>query len=113
MPSFPTSLQPVRGSVLEPRNGRVVDYAGDGTARVRSLFAGTKGTFKLKFLLNAADTVTLRDFCDDNEDATISFLWDEDGQTYSTRIGPAGLRVSLADGDGDLRRCELDLVIVA
>lgn len=112
MPSWPAEGVPVRGSVLTPRAGRVEDFAGDGTARVRKMFTGQKGTFRIRMLLTAAELATVRAFCDANEIATFDFTWAEDGNTYQVKIAGDGLRVTLRDGAGDLRDAEIDLVIV-
>lgn len=110
MASFP-AIPPSEGSFLDPRDGRVEDAAGDGTARIRKLFAGRKGTFKLKFILDQAERDTLVTFCDANETATIDFTWIEDGLTYQVKIGKGGLRIK--PGQAERRDAEIDLVIVS
>ncbi len=108
MPSFP-AIPPSKGSYLDPRDGRVVDFAGDNGARVRKL-GPTKGVFKLKFELDAADHTTLKSFCDSNELATFDFTWVEDGLTYQVKIGAGGLRIK--PGEAEMRDADLDLLIV-
>lgn len=106
MPSFP-ALDPAKGSYFEPRDGRVLDFDGDGTVLVRKLHAD-KGTFKLKYELNAASRGTLMTFYDATPTAIFDFTWIEDGLTYQVRFGK---RPVIKPGEVEYREVDVELVI--
>jgi hypothetical protein len=109
VPSFP-ALDPSKGSRFEPREPRVVDFAGDGTARIRTLHADGKGTFRLKFELDAADRATLMNFFAANPTSTFDFTWIEDGATYQVRFARAPV---ITPGEVEHRDVDVDLVVMS
>lgn len=89
-PAYP-SLFVSKESHRSRRDGRSEDVLGDGSARVRKLFAD-----KFDFAIvhpsidNSTDLATLRTFIAAHETDDIDFTW-VDGNVYVVRIGKGGL----------------------
>lgn len=91
-PVYPTLAIDPKESQRQPRDGREEDYAGDGTGRVRKLYAD-KSDFVIKHpQLNATDATTLTTFYNTNSTAKIDFTWPEDGLVYTVVFGKGALR---------------------
>jgi hypothetical protein len=106
--SFP-ALDPSKGSFLDPRDGRVIDYDGDGKVLVRKLHDDA-GTFKLKFEVDAADRATLMAHYAAHELAIFDFAWIEDGVTYQVKYVKAPV---IHPGEVEHRDVDVELAIAA
>ena len=107
MADFP-ALDPSQGSFLEPRDGRLIDFDGDGKVLVRKLYATDRGTFKLKFELNAAERGTLMAHYAANQLTTFNFTWIEDGVTYQVKYTKAPV---IHPGEVEHRDVDVELAI--
>lgn len=92
-PAYPTLAIDPRESKRTPRDGRDEDVLGDGTVRVRKLYAD-RFDFDIKHpFLSLTEMSTLQAFYATNGSAPlIDFTWPEDGAVYVVRFGKAALR---------------------
>lgn len=97
-PVYPTLAIDPKESQRLPRDGREEDYAGDGSGRVRKLYAD-KSDFTIKHpQLIAADVTTLLAFYAANPTVKIDFTWPEDGLVYTVVFGKGAIRSQWVSG---------------
>lgn len=106
MAAFPTLPHTV-DSTRAPDGGQAVDYAEDGTPRVRSLYAAARWRFDLRLYLDATQLAALLAHYADEGTAAFSYTWPEDSTAYSVRY-VAYPQTSRA-GRADLYRVSVEL----
>lgn len=96
-PAYPTLAIEPKESRRTLRDGREEDVLGDGTARVRKLYAD-RFDFEVKHpMLTSADMATLDAFYATYGTApAIDLTWPEDGAVYVVRFGRSALRTQWA-----------------
>ena len=94
-PAYPTSLPISKESRRVLRDGRTEDITGDGSARVRKLYAD-KWDFDIKHpMLTSVEMATLEAFYSTYGTASaIDLVWPEDGVTYTVRFGRGAIGTS-------------------
>lgn len=97
MSDFPRLHYMLSDSACEVLSGHETVRATNGALRVRRAFTGEKRNWTLLFFLDNTRRDTLDDHYTDNKDAQFSFVWPDDGVTYTasyagppqyTREGP-------------------------
>ena len=89
MSDFPSLRYMTDESICEQQSGHEPVRATNGALHVRRMFTGEKRTFQLVFVVDAANRAALASHYSDNRDASFSFFWPDDRQTYTVSYSTA------------------------
>lgn len=100
MPTYPTTLKVSPSSTKSLKTDRQLDRASNGTLRGRVFYTAPKSSFSVEHeAMSTTDRDSFQTFYNTNMNLSFSFVWPQDGVTYTVMFGDKEPVFKPAGGD--------------